>query len=103
MDGSAKALSVNGDCGDWVSTTGEERDTEVFFDEVKEFRSAVERLNYLGQDSPDVQLPAKVLSSEMANPTTGVGEDCRRSFGFWLVESELYGDPFGSPWRRRSS
>ena len=70
LDRNAKALSVNGDWGDWVSTAGEDQDTDVFPDEAKEFRAAVARLNYLGQDSPDVQFPAKVLSSEMANPTT---------------------------------
>ena len=53
-----------------MSTAGEDQDTDVFPDEAKEFRAAVARLNYLGQDSPDVQFPAKVLSSEMANPTT---------------------------------
>ena len=52
-----------------MSTVGEDQDTDVFPDEAKEFRAAVARLNYLGQDSPDVQFPAKVLSSEMANPT----------------------------------
>ena len=70
LDGNAKALSVSGDWGDWVSTAGEDKDTDVFPDEAKEFRAAVARFNYLGQDSPDVQFPAKVLSSEMANPTT---------------------------------
>ena len=69
LDGNAKALSVNGDWGDWASTAGEDQDTDVFPDEAKEFRAAVARLNHLGQDSPDVQFPAKVLSSEMANPT----------------------------------
>ena len=70
LDGNAKALSVDGNWGDWVSTAGEDQDTDVFPGEAKEFRAAVARLNYLGQDSPDVQFPAKVLSSEMVNPTT---------------------------------
>ena len=70
LDGNAKALTVNGDWGDWVSTAGEDQDTDVFSDEAKEFRAAVARLNFLGQDSPDVQFPAMVQSSEMANPTT---------------------------------
>ena len=46
-----------------MSTAGEDQDTDVFPDEAKEFRAEV-------ADSPDVQFPAKVLSSEMANPTT---------------------------------
>ena len=39
LDGNAKALSVNGDWGDWVSTAGEDQDTDVFPDEAKEFRA----------------------------------------------------------------
>ena len=65
-----QGLVSNGDWRDWVSTAGEDPDTDVFTDEAKEFRAAVARLNYLGEDSPDVQFPAKVLLSEMANPTT---------------------------------
>ena len=48
LDGNAKALSVNGDSIDWVSTAGENQDTDVFADEAKEFRAAVARMNYLG-------------------------------------------------------
>ena len=44
LDGNEKALSVNGDWGDWVSTAGEDQDTDVFTDEAKEFRAAVARL-----------------------------------------------------------
>ena len=51
LDGNAKALSVNGDWGDWVSTAGEDQDTDVFPDEAMEFRAAVARLNYLRQDA----------------------------------------------------
>ena len=71
LDGKAKALSVNGDWGDLDSADGGEQEVEVSPEEAKEFRAAVARLNYLGQDSPDVQFPAKVLSSEMVRPTAG--------------------------------
>ena len=54
---------------------GEDQDTDVFTNEAEEFRVVVARLNCLGQDSPDVRFPVKVLSSEMANPTTA---SCRR-------------------------
>ena len=40
LDGNAMALSVNGDWGDWVSTAGEDQDTDVFPDEANEFRAA---------------------------------------------------------------
>ena len=36
--------------------------------EATEYRAAVARLNFLGQDSPDVQFPAKELSKDMSSP-----------------------------------
>ena len=39
--------------------------------EAKEFRSMVARLNYLAQDVPDLQYPAKEVSREMAKPKRG--------------------------------
>ena len=80
LDGNAKALSVNGDWEVWVSTVGDSQDIDVFPDEAKEFCAAVARLNYLGQDSPDVQFPAKVQSSEMANPTTASWRRLKKVF-----------------------
>ena len=71
LDGKSKALSVNGDWGELHSAVGGEPEVELTLGEAKEFRAAVARLNYLGQDSPDVQFPAKVLSAEMVSPTTG--------------------------------
>ena len=53
-----------------MATIGVEQDAEVlFFEEAKEFRATVERLDCLGQDSRGVQFPAKALPSEMAKPT----------------------------------
>ena len=46
----------------------EEEDIIMSKLEAKEFRGMVARLNYLLQDSPDIQYPAKELSKEMANP-----------------------------------
>ena len=85
-----------------ADVAGEDQDTDVFIDEAKEFRAAVARLNYLVQDSPDVQCPAKVLSSEMVDPTTASWRRLKKVVRF-LVESELCGDSLGSPWRRRPS
>ena len=89
LHGNAKALSLNGDWGDWVSTAGEDKDTDVFTDEAKEFRAAVARFNYLGQDSPDVQFPAKVLSSEMANPTTASWERLKKVVRFLVGRNRV--------------
>ena len=72
LDGKAMALSATVDWVNWVSTTGEEQELEVSSEEAREeFRACVARLNYLGQESPDVQFLVKVLSSEMARPMTG--------------------------------
>ena len=103
LDGNAKALSVNGDWGDWVSTAGEDQDTDAFHDEAKEFRAAVARLNYLTQDSPDVQFPAKVLSSEMANPTTASWRRLKKVVRFVVGRKRVVWRFLGSPWRRRPS
>ena len=46
----------------------EEEDIIMSKVEAKEFRGMVARLNYMSQDSPDIQYPAKELSKEMANP-----------------------------------
>ena len=100
LDGNAKALSVNGEWGEWVSTAGEDQDTDVFPGEAKEFRAAVARLNYLGQDSPDVPIPAKVLSSEMANPTTASWRRLKKVVRFLVGRKRVVCDSFGRPWRR---
>ena len=60
-----------------MSTTSEDQDTDVFPDEAEKFRAAVARLNWLGQDSRDVQFPAKVLSSEMGQPNDGELEETK--------------------------
>ena len=62
----AKALEHNreADPGD----DDAEEDVYLGAGEATEFRAAVARLNFLGQDSPDVQFPAKELSKDMSNP-----------------------------------
>ena len=39
--------------------------------EAKEFRASAARLNFLGQDSPEMQYPAKEVSKDMAVPKRG--------------------------------
>lgn len=67
VDAFAKALEQNGEADpgdDYVD--GE--DYELDAGEASEFRACVARLNFLGQDSPDLQFPAKELSKEMSRP-----------------------------------
>ena len=48
---------------------GEECDEEVEGGEAKEFRGVAARMNYLAQDSPDVQFATKEVCRGMARPT----------------------------------
>ena len=65
MDNESKGLKVNG-------RVEEEKDEEVEGlqgPEATSFRAVAARLNYLAQDSPDVQFPAKEVCREMASPS----------------------------------
>ena len=63
-----KSLSFNGDKDDrneeWES---EDLDRE----EAKVYRGLAARLNFLSQDSPDLQFPVKACSQDMAKPQRG--------------------------------
>ena len=63
-----KGAMVNGD-----KERKEEEDDEEEMERVEEkkFRGMAARLNYLAQDSPDLQYPAKEISREMARPKMG--------------------------------
>ena len=63
-----KGLSITGE----RDMKEEEGDSEPLSRaEAKEFRGLAARMNYLAQDSPDLQFPIKQVSREMANPTRG--------------------------------
>ena len=40
-------------------------------EQAKEFRGLVARLNFMSQDSPDLQFTVKQVSREMSNPVVG--------------------------------
>ena len=65
----SKPLTVNGEPNAGEDST----DDQAFLvgSEATAFRACVARLNFLGQDSPELQFPAKELSKEMARPTHG--------------------------------
>ena len=69
LGASSKALSHNGE----LRVTDDSIDDAFFLEgcEATAFRACVARLNFLGQDSPELQFPAKELSKEMAHPTQG--------------------------------
>ena len=67
LESGAKPLAQNGeaDPGD-DDFNGD--DYDLGDAEATDFRACVARLNFLGQDSPDLQFPAKELSKEMSKP-----------------------------------
>ena len=67
LDETSRALAANGE-----QHTGDETDAHDDLlprAEATLFRACVARLNFLGQDSPDLQFPAKELSKDMSRPT----------------------------------
>jgi hypothetical protein len=61
-----KELSVNGRVEE-----AHDDEAELQGSEATDFRALAARLNYLAQDSPDIQFPAKEICREMARPTEG--------------------------------
>ena len=82
LDQNSKTLSANGE-----QHTGEDdTDGAVLLSgpEITEFRACVARLNFLGQDSPELQFPAKELSKEMAHPTIGSWHRLKKAVRFLI-------------------
>ena len=69
LDEGSKALEHNGEAN--VGDDGEEEQQYMPARDATAFRACVARLNFLGQDSPELQFPAKELSKEMSRPTVG--------------------------------
>ena len=65
----AKGAGANGDKE--RKEEGKEDDDEMDKEEAKKFRGMVARMNYVAQDAPDLQYPAKEMSREMAKPKRG--------------------------------
>ena len=60
---------------------------EVMKGEATEFRAVAARVNFLGQDSPELQFPAKETSREMAKPRRGSWKRLKKMMRF-LVDSK---------------
>ena len=97
-----------------------EDEEEMDKKEATEFRGLAARLNYLAQDSPDLQYPAKEVSREMARPTKGAWRRLKKVVRYllgreavvWWYEWQEGGsgiriwadsDWGGSRWDRRST
>ena len=69
MDGNIKILSKNG--YDEEPEHEEQQEGELAAEECKAFRMLAARLNYMSQDNPWLQYPAKEICRNMANPRMG--------------------------------
>ena len=76
LDGKAKELSVTGE----QEVSREEWEFEELPKrEATEFRALAARLNFLSQDSPELQYQAKEASREMIRPKGKLEEDQKNS------------------------
>ena len=67
LEAESKSLSVTGRAKD----SEESDETELDREESARFRAIAAKLNYLAQDSPDLQFAAKEVCRHMAKPTVG--------------------------------
>ena len=87
LNGDSKALESNGARD---SEEGEDFDDEELpASEATEFRACVARLNFLGQDSPELQFPAKELSKLMSRPRVGSWALLKRTVRFLVGRSAV--------------
>ena len=83
----SKGLAVNGE-----QNTGEDQgyqQTELGKSEATSFRACVARLNFLGQDSPELQFTAKELSKEMSRPTVGSWQRLKKAVRFLVYRQRV--------------
>ena len=80
LDGAeAKPLETNG------SHDADVVDEELLAPcEASRFRACVARMNYLGQDSPEMQFPAKELSKRMSRPRVGDWAQLKKAVRFLI-------------------
>ena len=94
FDKKTKALNQNRDS---EAHQDEEWEEELLVKaEATEFSAAAARLNFLGQDSPELQYPAKEISQEMAKPKIGAWKRVKRVSRFLLGREAVIWD---YPWQ----
>lgn len=95
LEGGAKSLEGNGeaDPGE-VGDNGD--DDELDSSEATQYRAAVARMNFLGQDSPDLQFPAKELSKDMSRPTVGSWKRLKKAVRFLVGRRRVV---WNFPWQ----
>ena len=81
MDGmAAKPLDANGT----QDRDGAEVEELLPASDASRYRACVARLNYLGQDSPELQFPAKELSKRMSHPSVGDWAQLKKTLRFLI-------------------
>ena len=75
LEESSKALTHNFEKDDKCEECDEE---EMGPEEAKEFRGVTARVNFLGQDSLDLQYPVKECSRDMARPSRGAWKRAKK-------------------------
>ena len=94
MDERTKSLSKNG-YKEEVPNEGEQEE-ELQADEAREFRGLAARANYLAQDDPSIQFPAKEICRSMAKPTASDFGKLKRLARFLVGVDEV---KFRYPWQ----
>ena len=77
LEGAPKPCNLNG-----IQDPGDELDGGEDVECASEFRAAVARLNFLAQDSPELQFPAKEASKKMSRPTGGAWARLKKTVRF---------------------
>ena len=95
FDEKTKDVSING--GRDVHLDEDWELDEVSKAEATEFRAATARLNFLSQDSPELQYPAKEASREMARPVRGSWRRLKRLVRFLVGREKVV---WKYPWQR---
>ena len=80
LDDSSKGLMVNGEAK--IELDQDSNGIELVTSEATAFRALVARLNFLSQDNPELQFPAKELSRDMAHPTVGSWSRLKKTVRF---------------------
>ena len=83
LEAKSKSLSVTGQAENGEESDGLELDRE----EAAKFRAVAARMNYLAQDSPDLQFAAKEVCRHMAKPTVGAWARAKRLARYVLGRS----------------
>ena len=86
LDGRSKGLTSNGR----ADVVGEVMDEELLpQEEASAFRALAARINFLAQDCPDIQFPAKEVCQDMAVPTRNSWAKMKRLARYLVLRKKV--------------